>query len=198
MIWSSVDPPLSIGQSDGHTRPSSNHPMNIIFTAFFIRPLETFPIFKSSTSTTVASLHYERPPRGIAPERVNANSSGPRLTRHGTCVNHACPPSLSFTLAREPSTGDYFPQWSCHPSPIHNSRCIISSKNLVVHRSPKPKANRLGKIALQSPYFWWLMTTISHERDKRVLVAYKFHELICFRKQKEKHDQDMNQVQGYF
>src|SRR5438128_12338344 len=27
------------------------------------------------------------------------HSSGPCLTRHGTCANHACPPSLPFTLA---------------------------------------------------------------------------------------------------
>src|SRR5205809_1124336 len=72
----------------------------------------------------MASLHYQEPPRDIAPERVSTNSLGnsltrhgicvshacppsmpselhssrPRLTRHGTCVNHACPPSFSFTL----------------------------------------------------------------------------------------------------
>src|SRR6266540_507308 len=30
--------------------------------------------------------------------RVMLHSSGPRLTRHGTCVNHACPSRLPFTL----------------------------------------------------------------------------------------------------
>src|SRR5207237_10604288 len=30
--------------------------------------------------------------------RAVLHSSGPRLTRHGNCVNHACPPRLPFTL----------------------------------------------------------------------------------------------------
>src|SRR5438128_9268348 len=30
--------------------------------------------------------------------RAELHSSGPRLTRHGTCVNHACSPRLPFTL----------------------------------------------------------------------------------------------------
>src|SRR6266540_2733272 len=30
--------------------------------------------------------------------RAVLHSSGPRLTRHGTCVNHAFPPRLPFTL----------------------------------------------------------------------------------------------------
>src|SRR6266540_1982017 len=72
----------------------------------------------------MSSLHYHEPPRDISPERVSQylgwlasqdkgpvltllallalqamlHSSGPHLTRHGTCVNHACPPSLPFTL----------------------------------------------------------------------------------------------------
>ena len=72
----------------------------------------------------MSSLHYHEPPRDISPERVLQHlgwlasqdkgpmltllallelravlhSSGPRLTRHGTCVNHACPPRLPFTL----------------------------------------------------------------------------------------------------
>ena len=72
----------------------------------------------------MSSLHYHEPPRGISPERVSQHfswlasqdkghvltllallalravlhSSGPRLTRHGTCVNHAYPPRLPFTL----------------------------------------------------------------------------------------------------
>src|SRR5438132_13442423 len=72
----------------------------------------------------MSSLHYHEPPRDISPERVSQHlgwlasqdkgpvltllallalravlhSSGPRLTRYGTCVNHACPPRLLFTL----------------------------------------------------------------------------------------------------
>src|SRR5438128_12013273 len=72
----------------------------------------------------MSSLHYHELPRDISPERVSQHlgwlasqdkgpvltllallalravlhSSGPRLTRHETCVNHACPPRFSFTL----------------------------------------------------------------------------------------------------
>ena len=72
----------------------------------------------------MSSLYYHEPPRDIIPERVSQHlgclasqdkgpvltllallalravlhSSGPRLTRHGTCVNHACTPKLPFTL----------------------------------------------------------------------------------------------------
>src|SRR6266540_6139890 len=72
----------------------------------------------------MSSLHYHEPSRDISPERVSQylgwlasqdkgpvltllgllalravlHSSGPRLTRHGTYVNHACPLRLPFTL----------------------------------------------------------------------------------------------------
>src|SRR6266542_6241953 len=72
----------------------------------------------------MSSLHYHEPSRDISSERVSQHlgwlasqdkgpvltllalltlramlhSSGPRLTRYGTCVNHACPPILPFTL----------------------------------------------------------------------------------------------------
>src|SRR6266540_5227563 len=72
----------------------------------------------------MSSLHYHEPPRDISPERVSQHlgwlasqdkghvltllallalrvmlhSFGPRLTRHGTYVNHACPPRFPFTL----------------------------------------------------------------------------------------------------
>src|SRR5438128_7329867 len=72
----------------------------------------------------MSSLHYHEPPRDISPERVSQHlgwvasqdkgpvltllallalramlhSFGPRLTRHGTRVNHARPPRLPFTL----------------------------------------------------------------------------------------------------
>src|SRR6266508_4008115 len=72
----------------------------------------------------MSSLHYHEPPRdtclgGVSQHlgwlasqdkgpvltllallalRAVLHSSGPCLTRHGTCVNHACPPRLPFTL----------------------------------------------------------------------------------------------------
>src|SRR5437763_2483075 len=72
----------------------------------------------------MSSLHYHGPPRdiclGVVSQhlgwlasqdkgpvltllallalRAVLHSSGPRLTRHGTCVNHACPSRLPFTL----------------------------------------------------------------------------------------------------
>ena len=72
----------------------------------------------------MSSLHHHEPPRDISQERVSQHlgwlalqdkgpmltllallalravlhSSGPRLTRHGTNVDHACPLRLPFTL----------------------------------------------------------------------------------------------------
>src|SRR5437868_9706276 len=72
----------------------------------------------------MSSLHYHELPRDISPDRVSQHlgwiasqdkgpmltllallalravlhSSRPRLTRHGTNVDHACPPRLPFTL----------------------------------------------------------------------------------------------------
>src|SRR6266540_592157 len=96
----------------------------------------------------MSSLHYHEPPRDISPERVSQylgwlasqdkgpvltllallalravlHSSGPRLTRHGTYVNHACPPRLRFT---------------------HVATSLVA-KIFVVHQSPKPKQHMLG------------------------------------------------------
>src|SRR6266540_5895166 len=72
----------------------------------------------------MSSLHYHEPPRDICLRGVSQHlgwlasqdkgpvltllallalravlhSSGPHLTRHRTCVNHACPSRLPFTL----------------------------------------------------------------------------------------------------
>src|SRR5438128_10367895 len=94
----------------------------------------------------MSSLHYHESPSDISPERVSQHfgwlasqdkgpvltflsllalrvvlhSSGPRLTRHGTYVNHACPPRLPFTLDIELGWETVF----------HDDLAIISSKNL--------------------------------------------------------------------
>ena len=54
------------------------------------------------------SLHYHEPTSqdmgpvltmlALLALRAVLHSSGPRLTRHGTCVNHDCPLRLPFTL----------------------------------------------------------------------------------------------------
>src|SRR5207244_3849823 len=80
-----TNPLMSIGRSNGHTRPSWDRLMKKIITTFSTVPLWTFQIFNSSISTTVASLHYEGPPRNIAPERIIAKSMGPSLTIHENC-----------------------------------------------------------------------------------------------------------------
>src|SRR6266508_2432254 len=58
-------------------------------------PLGTYPIFKSRLLHTMASLHYQEPPTDIFPERVSTTPRKASLTRHGTRVNHACPPTTS-------------------------------------------------------------------------------------------------------
>src|SRR5438105_6682837 len=45
------------------------------------------------------SLDYHEPLRDISPERVSTTPRLASLTRHGTRVNHACPPSTSSRVA---------------------------------------------------------------------------------------------------
>src|SRR5207244_4843723 len=102
----------------------------------------------------MSSLHYHEPPRDISQERVSQHlgwlasqdkgpvltllallalravlhSSGPRLTRHGTCVNHACPPRLPFTLDVEHGRETVF-HVDFATLVLHTCSNIISSKN---------------------------------------------------------------------
>ena len=102
----------------------------------------------------MSSLHYHEPPRDISPERVSQHlgwlasqdkgpvltllallalravlhSSGPRLTRHGTRVNHACPPRLPFTLDVELGRETIF-HGDLATLVLHTCSNIISSKD---------------------------------------------------------------------
>src|SRR5438128_11768583 len=102
----------------------------------------------------MSSLHYRAPPRDISPDRVSRHlgwlasqdkgplltllallalravlhSSGPRLTRHRTCVNHACPPRLPFTLDVELGRETLFHN-NLGTLVLHTCSNIISSKD---------------------------------------------------------------------
>src|SRR6266508_4517242 len=102
----------------------------------------------------MSSLHYHEPTRNISPERVSQHfswlasqdkgpvltllallalravlhSSGPRLTRHGTCVNHAFPPRLPFTLDVEHGWETIF-HGDLANLVLHTCSNIISSKD---------------------------------------------------------------------
>src|SRR6266540_978141 len=60
--------------------------------------------------------------------RAVLHSSGPRLTRHGTCVNHACPPRLPFTLDIELGRETLF-HGDLATLVLHTCSNIISSKD---------------------------------------------------------------------
>src|SRR5438128_7019893 len=121
----------------------------------------------------MSSLHYHESPSDISPERVSQHfgwlasqdkgpvltllallalrtvlhSSGPHLTRHGAYVNHACPPSLPFTLVVELGWETIF----------HGNFATLVLRTLVetslvvrifvVHQLPKPKGHK-GKVRL--------------------------------------------------
>src|SRR5207244_12617350 len=98
----------------------------------------------------MSSLYYHEPPRDISPERVSQHlgwlasqnkgpvltllallalravlhSSGPHLTRHGTCVNHAClrdcPLHLTLNLDGR------LLQRPCYPSSTHVATSLDS------------------------------------------------------------------------
>src|SRR6266511_1949469 len=103
----------------------------------------------------MSSLHYHEPPRDISSKRVSQHlswlasqdkgpvltmlallvlrvvlhSSRPCLTRHGTCVNHACPPRLPFTLDVELGRETIF-HGNLATLVLHTYSNIISSKDL--------------------------------------------------------------------
>src|SRR5438105_11459291 len=116
----------------------------------------------------MASLHYQEPLRNICPERVSTTPQKASLTRHGTRVNHACPPSISSWLhssgPRLTRHGAYV-NYACPPSlPLtldvelgwetffHSDLATLVLHTLietslvtrisVVHQSPKPKPQR--------------------------------------------------------
>src|SRR6266498_2706040 len=80
--------------------------------------------------------------------RAVLHSSGPHLTRYGTCVNHACPPRLPFTLDVELGRKTVFTWRPCYPSSTHVATSLVARIS-VVHQSPKPKQHMLGLIELQ-------------------------------------------------
>src|SRR6266540_6596391 len=102
----------------------------------------------------MSSLHYHEPPReicfgGVSQHlgwlasqdqgpvltllallalRAMLHSSGPRLTRYGTCVNHACPPRLPFTPDVELGRETVF-HGDLATLVLHTCSNIISSKD---------------------------------------------------------------------
>src|SRR5437762_2502827 len=103
----------------------------------------------------MSSLHYHEPPRDICLRGVSQHldwlvsqdmgpvltmlallalravlhSFGPRLTRHGTCVNHACPLRLPFTIDIELGWETLFHS-DLATLVLHTCSSIISSKDL--------------------------------------------------------------------
>src|SRR6266498_4928266 len=102
----------------------------------------------------MSSLHYHELLRDISPEQVSQHlgwlasqdkglvltllallalravlhSSGPRLTRHRTCVNHACPLRLPFTLDVELGRETVF-HGDLATLVLHTCSNIISNKD---------------------------------------------------------------------
>ena len=76
--------------------------------------------------------------------RAKLHSSGPRLTRNGTCVNHACPPRLPFTLDVDLGQETIFHS-DLATLVLHTLvETSLVARISVVHQSPKPKQHMLG------------------------------------------------------
>src|SRR5438128_6200326 len=124
----------------------------------------------------MSSLHYHEPSRDICLGGVSQHlgwlasqdkgpvltllsllalrdvlhSFGPRLTRHGICVNHACPPRLPFTLDVELGRETVFHS-DLATIVLHTLvETSLVARISVVHQSPNPKPQRChkGKIRL--------------------------------------------------
>src|SRR6266542_2481629 len=82
--------------------------------------------------------------------RAELHSSGPRLTRHGTHVNHACPPRFPFTLDVELGRETVF-HGDLATLVLHTLvETSLVARISIVHQSPKPKPQRChkGKVRL--------------------------------------------------
>ena len=104
------------------------------------------------------SLHYHEPTSqdmgpvltmlALLAPRAELHSSGPHLTRHGTRVNHACPPRFPFTLDVELGRETVFHS-DLATLVLHTLvETSLVARISVVHQSPKPKPQRQGSIAL--------------------------------------------------
>src|SRR6266540_4292446 len=80
--------------------------------------------------------------------RAELHSSEPRPPRHGTRINHACPPRFPFTLGVELGRETVF--YSDLATLVLHTLVETSlvAKISVVHQSPKPKQHMLGSIEL--------------------------------------------------
>ena len=138
----------------------------------------------------------------LAP-RAELHSFGPRLTRHGTRVNHACPPRLPFTLDVELGQETLFRS----DLATHTCRNIISGKDFYCTSITKTKATHARFDWTSISPFLVIDDNNNPLRIKRVVscwfkeptcyrgvVTCKFEELTCYRK--GKNNQDMNEVQG--
>src|SRR6266540_3648949 len=80
--------------------------------------------------------------------RAELHSSGPYLTRHGTRVNHACPPRLPFTLDVELGRETVFHS-DLNTLVLHTLvETSLVARISIVHKSPKPKQHMQGLIEL--------------------------------------------------
>ena len=74
--------------------------------------------------------------------RAELHSSRPRLTRHGTRVNHACPPRLPFTLDIELGWETLFHS-DLATLVLHTLvETSLVARIFVVHQSPKSKTTK--------------------------------------------------------
>src|SRR6266540_3367058 len=77
--------------------------------------------------------------------RAVLHSSGPRLTRHGTRVNHACPARLPFTLDVELGREILFYRDLATLVLYTLVETSLVARISIVHQSPKPKPQRCHK-----------------------------------------------------
>src|SRR5438128_6792037 len=93
----------------------------------------------------------------LAP-RAELHSFGPCLTRHGTHVNHACPPRFPFTLDVELGRETVFHS-DLATLVLHTLvETSLVARISIVHQSPnpKPQMHHKGKVRLHFnlPLFW--------------------------------------------
>src|SRR5438128_1014080 len=102
----------------------------------------------------MASLHYQEPPRDIAPERVSTNSSGTSLKDTGPMLTMLalleCRASCCNTLTREPVRSSALPRminknWIKNPTLDLCTACsIVRTRTFTLLECSLTHANILG------------------------------------------------------
>src|SRR5207237_9467865 len=100
------------------------------------------------------------------------HSSGPRLTRHRACVNHACPPSFPFTLDVELGWETIF-HGDLTTLVLHTLvETLLVARILLYINHQNKRPQRRGKSALHSCILWGYQPLFRNRVAIKIVLGY--------------------------